>query len=161
MKTLRNAAFSLALAAVAATAHAGVKVSAVTTNNAFRTSTPDEVFVPLNNAGATTISFNLSSAGKKVLTYSAECAVFDALGYGSWLDIDIYVNGVIVAPTANHDDAFCTAHGTEEDDPRYVRASITVAIQGVLGNNTIRIKAKGSTGATGLWLGDSALVVYD
>jgi hypothetical protein len=161
MNTLRNAAISLALAAAAATAHAGVKASAVTTYNALRTSTPDEVFVPLNNAGATTISFNLSSAGKKVLTYSAECAAFAPLGYGGWLDIDIYVNGVIVAPTANNEDAFCTAHGAEDDDPRYVRASITVAIQGILGNNTIRIKARGSGGATGLWLGDSALVVYD
>jgi hypothetical protein len=72
MKSLRNAALALALAGVSATSHAGVKASAV--NGGLFTFSNSEAFVALNDAGGTTLSFNLAAAGKKVLTFSAYCA---------------------------------------------------------------------------------------
>ena len=91
MTTLRNAALALALSGAAAMAHAGVKASAVYPWVNWTIYSPAEVLVPLNAAGATTLNLNLGSAGKKVLTYSAECAVRAPAGNSiAWLDLDIY-----------------------------------------------------------------------
>jgi hypothetical protein len=163
--TLRNAALAVALAGAAATAHAGVKASAINPVN-LGYSTPEEVFVVLNAAGATTLNFNLNSAGKKILTYSAGCAVNAAAGNtAAFVELDIYVNGVIVAPTNGDayiaEDPFCSANGVFGLTDGQVRASITVPIQGIKGNNTIQIKAQGNSGAAGFLLGKSALVIHD
>ena len=160
MRTLGNAALALALTAAAATADAGIKASAILpgTNGV---ASPAEYFVPLNGAGATTLNFNLSSAGKKVLTYSALCAVQAPPGDATaFLDLDIYVNGVVVAPTVGNRDAFCSASGTGGLDG-WVRASITVPIQGIAGTNTVSIKARGTFNATWLFLSDAALLILD
>jgi hypothetical protein len=117
----------------------------------------------LNNAGATTLSFNLGSPGKKVLTYSAICAVGAQAGDAdATLDLDIYVNGVIVAPTATggYQGVFCSSNGTDAFDG-WTRPSITIPIQGISGNNTVRIRARGSSDGSAFWLGNSALVIYD
>jgi hypothetical protein len=155
MKTLRNVALVLALAGAAVPAHASVKASAVNSTDFYK-DYPADVFVPLNDAGATTLSFKLSSPSKKVLTYSAYCTVYGVEGGGGWLDLDIYVNGVVVAPTIGSSDIFCSQNGG------WSRASITVPIQGISGDNTIRIKARlNGSSYVGLWLGESALVIYD
>ena len=164
MTTLRTAALALALTAAGAAAHAGVKASAIRAGNWFASS-PAEVFVPLNAAGATTLSFNLGSAGKKVLTYSAECAVDSPTDDTiAWLILAIYVNGVVVAPTGDDQAAFCSANRTGGFDG-WVRASITVPIQGIAGTNTVQVKAKGASCCDdvvmGLSLMDSSLLIYD
>src|SRR5262245_50796702 len=110
MTTVRNVALALALTAVAATTHAGVRASAINPTDFYK-DYPADFFVPLDGAGATTLSFKLSSRGKKVLTYSAECIVYGAEGGGGWLDLDIYVNGVVVAPTVGSSDIFCSQNG--------------------------------------------------
>jgi hypothetical protein len=159
MKSLRNAALALALAGVSATSHAGVKASAV--NGGLFTFSNSEAFVALNNTGATTLSFNLAAAGKKVLTFSAYCAVYSAAGYTTaWLDVDIVVNGVVVAPTSGSGDPFCSSNGSGQFDG-YVRTSTTVTIQAKEGSNSVRILARGSPQATGLLLGATSLVIHD
>jgi hypothetical protein len=160
---LRNAAFAVALAGAAATVHAGVKASAVNVDY-WQQSSAAEAFVPLTAAGAVSLSFNLASAGKKVVSFSAVCRVFAPSGEfyeDAHLDLDIYVNGLRAAPTAGTnlspipDDAFCSrASGL-------TRASITVPIQGIAGNNVVQVKARGQSGASGLYLSRMSLVVYD
>jgi hypothetical protein len=165
--TLRNAALAVALAGAAATAHAGVKASAVYANF-LSYSSPEEVFLPLNAAGAVTLTFNLASAGKKVLTFSAVCAVA-APGWEFYkdahLDLDIYVNGLRVAPTIGTlpttPDAFCSHGYSPPGLSGVIRASITVPIQGNAGYNAVQIKAKGQGGATGFFLANTSLVIYD
>jgi hypothetical protein len=160
MRALGNAALALALTAAAATAQAGIKASAVLPGTSVVPS-PAEYFVPLDNTSATTLTFNLSSAGKKVLTYSALCAVQAPAGDGTaFLDLDIYVNGVVVDPTVGNRDAFCSASGTGDLDG-WVRASITVPIQGIAGTNTVRVKARGTFNTTWLFLSDAALLIFD
>jgi hypothetical protein len=157
--TLRNAALALALAGVAATAQAGVKASAVNPSNMI---IPNRgpALVPLNAAGATTLSFSLASAGKKLLTFSSECAVNAPSGfYGDFVELDIVVNGVVVAPTVDID-PFCSANGTSLFDG-YVRTSITIPVQLNAGTNTVQVKVSGSANVTGMWIGQSALVIYD
>lgn len=159
MRTLRHAALALALAGVTATAHAGIKASAV--NGSLFTFSNAEAFVPLNSAGATTLSFNLAGASKKVLTFSAYCAVYAPAGVTTaWLDVDIVVNGVVVAPTSGSGDPFCSSNGSGQFDG-YVRTSTTVSIQGKEGSNSVRVLARGSPYATGLLLGATSLVIHD
>jgi hypothetical protein len=160
LKLPRPAAAVLVLAAVATAAVAGVRLSAVRANN-WSVNSPAAVLVPLTGGGATVVGFNLPAAGRKILTYSAECAVNAAAGSTSaWMDLDIIVNGVVVAPTAGTLDAFCSSNGSAGFDG-WARNSITVVITGLAGANTVRIQARGNNGATGLWLGESALVVHD
>lgn len=152
-------ATAVALAAVATTATAAVRLSATRAGN--WSSTPTAVLVPLNAGGATTLTFNLPAAGRKVLTYSAECAVNAPINNnGAWLDIDIIVNGAAVTPTGGSADAFCDSNGTAGFDG-WARHSITVVIAGQAGANTVSIQARGNSGATGIWLSDSALVIHD
>jgi hypothetical protein len=103
----------------------------------------------------------LPAAGRKVLTYSAECSVDAPAGNSSaWVELDIIVNGVTIPPTVGTSDAFCGADGVAGFGG-WVRPSITVVFAGLQGNNTISIKATGQAGATGIWLSDTALAVYD
>jgi hypothetical protein len=119
------------------------------------------VDLPLNAAGATIVTFNLPGAGKKVLTFSAECAVDAPAGNNfAWVDIDIVVNGVVVPVTNGTSDAFCSADGAAGFSS-YMRPSITVLVNGLQGNNTVRIRAKGQAGATAIWVSDTALMIHD
>jgi hypothetical protein len=118
-------------------------------------------WVPLNAAGATTISFSLPGAARKVLTYSAECAVAAPEGNTrAYLDLDIIVNDVVVPPTGGSYDAFCSSNGTVATDG-WTHPSITVAIPGKAGVNTVKIRARRNSAATGIQLGDSSLVIHD
>lgn len=160
MKTYRNAVLALALAGTAATAQAGIKASVVNTSY-WSAPSAEQSLVSLDAAGATTLSFKLPSAGKKILTFSAICSVEAPAGDTlSWLDLDILVNGVVVAPTVGADDAFCSANGTIGFDG-YVRASITIPIQGLAGTNYVQIKARGNYTARDMYFLFSTLTVFD
>ena len=159
MNKLMTLAVAGTLMGVTATSFAAVKTAQVRPNN--WASGPAAVLVPLNAAGATTISFSLAAPTRLVLTYSAECAVGAPAGNASaWLDLDLIVNGVTLAPTAGNQDAFCSSNGTAAIDG-WSRASITVFFTGAAGANTVRIQSRGNGGATTVWLGDSSLVIHD
>lgn len=159
MNMFRQSIMTLACLAISTASLAAVRTSQVRPSN--WTGPATATAVPLNAGGATTISFNLPSAGRKVLTYSAECATDAPAGNtGAWTDITIIVNGAAVAATAGTSDAFCAANGTAGFDG-WTRASVTVVISGVAGANTVRIQSTGQSGATGVWLSDTALVVHD
>lgn len=150
----------MALATIATSAYAAVRLYAVRANN-WSSAGPAQVAVPLNAGGATTMTFNLPAAGRNVLTCSAECAVDAPAGNNSaWLDLDLVVNGVTVAPTAGNSDAFYTAAGSAGISG-HTRSSITVVIAGNAGADTGSVLARGNAGAGVLWLGDSALVIHD
>jgi hypothetical protein len=160
MKTFRQAVLALALAGAAATAQAGIRASAINTSNWLAPSAAQSL-VALDPSGMTTLNFTLASAGKKVLTFSAVCSVRAPAGDAlSWVDLDIVVNGVVVAPTIGNDDAFCSANGTASYDD-YARTSITIPIRGVAGNNTIQIKARGNYNTMDMYFLNSVLVVLD
>jgi hypothetical protein len=160
MKTFRQAVLALTLAGAAATAQAGIRASAINTSNWLAPSAAQSL-VALDPSGMTTLNFTLASAGKKVLTFSAVCSVRAPTGDSlSWVDLDIVVNGVVVAPTVGNDDAFCSANGTASYDD-YVRATITIPIKGVAGNNTVQIKARGNYNTMDMYFLSSALLVFD
>src|SRR5262245_25599318 len=59
--------------------------------------------LPLTAGNATSVSF--SGKGKFLISYSAECET-----EGSWLSIEIFVDGVSISPTTGSGDAFCSDH---------------------------------------------------
>jgi hypothetical protein len=149
MNRIYKATIAIALAALATASYAAVRASHTRPGNFAVANT----YLPLNATGVTTISFNLTAAGKKVLTYSAECYL--PFTFDTWVDLDIIVNGITVAPTVGTIDGFCGANS------RYSRHSITVPIQGKAGANTVRILGKLGPSATFATLGDTALVIHD
>jgi hypothetical protein len=160
MRTIGKVIAVTALVAVSSTAFAAVRGYHARASN-FSSTAVSGVDVPLNAAGATIVTFNLPAAGKKVLTFSAECAVDAPAGnVSAWLDLDIIVNGVVVPVTDQGSDAFCAADGAVGFSG-WVRPSISVAVNGLQGNNTVRIRAKGQGGATGIWVSDTALIIHD
>jgi hypothetical protein len=160
MKTFRQAALALVLVGAVSTAQAGIKASAIHTSF-WSSRSADQTLVTLDASGMTALSFTLGSAGKKILTFSAICSVDGPAGDAlSWLDLDILVNGVVVAPTVGNDDAFCSASG-KSGPYQYVRASITIPIQGLAGTNYVQVKARGNYLARGMYFYNSTLVVLD
>lgn len=116
--------------------------------------------IPLNGA-ATTLSFNSAKAGRFVLTFSAECSADTGTTTATgWTEIDVEVNGVIVAPTVGSSDAFCSPNNTAGHDS-WIRPSITLPVTLVAGANTVRVLGKFVAPVTSGWLADTAIVIHD
>ena len=79
---------------------------------------------------------------------------------GSWIDLDILVDGVAISPTAGSLDAFCGANGTAGFDG-WVRPSITVPVRLTAGAHTFQVQGRLDAGATGGWISDIAVVLHD
>jgi hypothetical protein len=140
-----------------------IGVQAYANTQAFFTRTGNFTFtaaadVPLNNAGATEVTF--SGTGRRTITYTAECSKTGTTGSG-WVTIAIIVDGAELAPTGgNTGDAFCSANTTSGDD-----GWVMAAAQGRTvnfssdGPHTVRIRASlGGFLPSGQGsLGDSAL----
>jgi hypothetical protein len=124
--------------------------------NFFFSSQP--VFVPLNSAGATQVTY--SGSGRRTIIYTAECANEVALGR---VTIDIVVDGVGLSPTGgNINDTFCSAASAPELE---FEGAVMAAAMGRTaslpsGTHTVRIVARALGGGSGL-LSDSALLITD
>lgn len=159
MHTTRLIVPALLLSLAAGAASAKVLLGATRPNNF--TYAADNTPVPLNSAGATTLTFNATKAGLHVLTYSAECSADNGADTNDgWVHLDIEVNGVVQAPTVGTADAFCSPDNAAGSDG-WVRPSITIPVRLVAGANTVRVLGRMQAPVTTGWLGDSALVIHD
>jgi hypothetical protein len=101
--------------------------------------------VPLTPTGATGVTF--TGSGKFTIFYTAECA---ASGY---VDVDIYVDGVPLAPTApNNEDSFCDF---ETRGAMHTATGRTGTL--ATGTHTVQIQAHKSEGVA--FLSDSSLLI--
>lgn len=125
----------------------------------FRWTTSGLKDVPLDDAGATTLTWLQAADSQRLLTYSAECALTLPAAAGTpWVHLDIVVNGEVIPPTQGDADAFCgVPAGTTFSG--YQRPSITLLIDARAGENQVSIRA--GVGADGITvsLGDSSLVI--
>ncbi|MBP7915047.1 MAG: hypothetical protein KAZ63_06830 [Vitreoscilla sp.] len=136
------------------------KVLASATRSANFTYNVSPTPVPLDNVGATSLTFNSGKAGTHVLTYSAECSADNgAATNAGWVEIDVEVNGVVVAPTVGSADSFCSPDNVAGTSG-WVRPSITVPVTLVKGANTVRILGKLFSPVITGWLGDTSLVIH-
>jgi hypothetical protein len=103
-----------ALSTVAMTAAAQAAIPAFATNTtAFVYADGSSHLVPLKTTGENSISFNSGAPSQRTLiSYSAECSVVGPTS--TWVDIDILVDGVAIAPS-NSDNAFCAGIGAGID----------------------------------------------
>jgi hypothetical protein len=73
------------------------------------------------------------------ITHSFECAV-GGLGFTSWFEADIYVDGVLVSPT-NSDNASCATNNTTTQDG-WVNTSQTVVRAVGGGTHTVQVRGR-------------------
>lgn len=101
--------------------------------------------VPLTTGGATAVTF--SGSGRFTIFYTAECAA------SAYVGIDIYVDGVPLAPTGNNNqDSFC------DPDTRGAMHTATARTNSLLsGTHTVFIQAGRSEGQA--FLSDSSLLI--
>jgi hypothetical protein len=116
-------------------------------------------WIPLNNDGELSMTFRQSDTTPRVLHYSAVCALEG--GETSWIDVDIYLNGVVLPATAGDGDALC-GNGTywKPGFSGHNRRTISLAIQPREGDNVIQILGRLDNGATLGVLGEMSLLVY-
>jgi hypothetical protein len=91
------------------------------------------------------------------ITHSFECAVGGA-GFTSWLEADIYVDGVLISPT-NSDNASCTTNNTAGQDG-WVNASQTVVRAVGGGTHTVQVRGRVIGGGTAR-VDDQSLTVIE
>jgi hypothetical protein len=157
MKTgLLKTALASALVLLGAKAYADV-VKQVARPNNFLFDGIVATNVPLDLAGNTRINF--SGSGRFTIVYSAECAAGGLPG-GDFVEIDIIVDGVELAPTgSNNADAFCTGNHTETRDDGWVTATTSGRTASLpAGTHSVEIEVRTSGGKRG-WLGDSSLLI--
>ena len=158
MKLRHQAVCAAALFVLAAAAQAKVIISGTYASNfAFSTAT---AFVPLASTGATSRTFNITATATYVLTFSAECSVDAPAGdSGAWVDLDVMVDNVAIAPTSGTSDAFCGANGTAGFDG-WVRPSITLPVRLTAGSHTLQVQGRLNASATGGWVSDISMVIH-
>jgi hypothetical protein len=116
------------------------------------TFTGNDVLIPLTAGGATSLAF--SGKGKHAISYSAECETS-----GSWVSIEIIVDGIALSPTSGDNDAFCSDHNDNNGNDGWTVAHYRVVTgQLALGAHSVQVRATTVGGGTG-WLGDSSVVV--
>jgi len=94
--------------------------------------------IDLNGGAAgTDVRVSMSAAGPLVALFNAECSVKGTTDT-KWLDIDVYIDGVRVAPS-NGDNAFCTSTG-DNALQHWVSASTNVVRRVGAGIHTVRVR---------------------
>jgi len=162
MKTLASkklclaAALFFAAASIPSTASAESLLAFINrANNATNTTT--HVFAPLDNGGATSLTFKTTGANKVVkVSYNAECGVLGPTG--SWQSVTILIDGVQANPTSGTLFAFCTASSTSNYIWTGALRQSTLKVP-LAGNHIVQVLIDLNAGATNWWLGDSSIVV--
>ena len=154
MTTVRFAAAAAILLA-AMPAQAQLLATASRANNYSNNTTGAWVTVPIKDA-LTTVNFATSAPNQTVrITYNAECG---ALGSpGSWLGIQILVDGLPTDPNSGTSFAMCTATSTTSYNwTGAVRQSTLLVPHS--GTHKLTVQGYGVSTTT-WWLGDTSIVV--
>ena len=164
MKTLTRPLFTVAFAAawLLAAANAEAKIYAYGVYGLNFTATPTTGYaaVPLTDAGKTSLKFKTKNDATPVMiSFTAECSINTA--GAAWVDIDVMVDGVAIAPTAQTSDAFCGADGVAGFDPFTSAAVNVVAVVPVAGTHVVEVRARASDNSSGIWVSDTSIVVHD
>jgi hypothetical protein len=117
-----------------------------------------ETYHELSTAGATSMSFKLSSKRRIAVSFTAECGA--APENVIWVGIEI--DGTIVKPTDDRDAVFCTGVETASSGTIEGFNTHTVIVTKVLGagNHTVRVK-KALLGPGPSNIEDSTIYVHD
>jgi hypothetical protein len=146
------AAVAAAVLTVATAAEAKIYKAVANETGAFITDT--ETYHPITSVDATATSFRLASKRRVAITFSAKCQSPLDIGIRIWVGIEI--DGTIVKPTADRDDAFCSG-----GDNRTGSYSLTVSRALGAGKHTVRVKAGTNALDPFARLHDSTLVIFD
>jgi hypothetical protein len=159
-RTLFTAAFAAASLLTAATAEAKIYAYGAYGFNFSATPTTGYAAVPLTDAGKTSLKFKTTKDAQPVIiSFTAECSIDSASA--AWVDIDVLVDGVAIAPTAQTSDAFCGADSVAGFDPFTSAAVNVVAVVPVTGSHIVEVRARASDNTSGIWVSDTSIIVHD
>jgi hypothetical protein len=107
----------------------------------------------------TSFALNLARNARVLISFTAECSV-EAPNTGTYLNIDIFVDGAAVPPSDATEDAFCGSAGTNTLDS-WIAAGMQVTIDLLPGAHTIQVRGDLINDAVGdRWhVGDLSLIV--
>lgn len=104
-----------------------------------------------------TVSVPAGQVRELNITHSFECAV-GGLGFTSWLEADIYVDGVAISPTTS-DNASCATNNTSSQDG-WINTSQTVVRAVGGGLHTVQVRGR-VVGAGTARVDDQSLTVIE
>ena len=114
----------------------------------------------LGEGHGTTFTFFTGGPTKLAIFFNAECSVAsnDA---NTWLDIDVLVDGALVASPSDGDNALCTSDGDGLLNNWVTASSDQEAVVLTPGSHSIQIQGQLQTAAPGddWWVGDLSLIV--
>lgn len=111
------------------------------------------------DGGAQVISANFVAPvanTRIVITYNAECSVGG--GPTNWLNTDIFVDNVIIAPT-NSDNALCSGNHTATQNDGWVSAVSMGTTVVSAGAHTVRVRVNDQVAGSSWRIDDQTLVV--
>lgn len=103
------------------------------------------------------VSIPAGQVRELAITHSFECAV-GGLGFTSWLEADIYVDGILISPTTS-DNASCATNNTAGQDG-WVNTSQTVVRAVGGGLHTVQVRGR-VIGAGTARVDDQSLTVIE
>ena len=172
MKKITSISFGLLVIVCLVTLTAGqaaaeVLASSSRANSFIRTapSANANVNLPLNNAGTTSLVFYTNQPNQKVIvSFNAECAVRSTTNvFTNYLEIDTFIDGVILSPTNDGGTALCTGHGNNTLANWTSVVSIAERIVPNPGLHRVVVRVNGvglSSAGEGWRIDDSSTVVW-
>jgi hypothetical protein len=151
---VKNRLFPIALGALGLLASFGASA-----DDANFAANPNPLAVGAAQVNLITLSVSIPAGQVRELaiTHAFECAVGGA-GFFSWLEADIYVDGVLITPTTS-DNASCTTNNTASQDGWLTASqSVVRAVGG--GLHTIQVRGRVIGGGSGR-VDDQSLVVIE
>lgn len=153
MKTLSSLILSGFLAFSASQANADVLNSVSNPGNFLNNLTTTQL-VPLVSTGLNYMYFYVPVAGLTSISYNAECNA-KAASAGSWVGIEVLVDGVVRAPSSSFK-AFCTSSAGNVFTWGSATSTVTPSL--TVGWHYVQVRASMPVGGAG-WLGDSNITV--
>lgn len=117
----------------------------------------DDVLLAIDG-GNTSLAFETTSESSDVvITFTAGCHVLDSTG-GGWIDIELRLDGVAIAPSDLARNGFCFQTGANDEVEH--TASYTVAVSDLAaGNHSVTAVGDNVSLTPSAFLGDVSLVV--
>ncbi len=116
-------------------------------------------FLDLGTAlnGQDFMGFNTKKKSEVVVMFSAECSIQG--GPGTWLAIDIVIDGVSVEPTGSAN-AFCSGNHTNTTSDGWVSAAVNVATVLDPGFHNVSAVAEAfGGGSLDYWIGNLSMII--
>ena len=164
IQSVKMVCAAAALVAISGIAHAVNFAASRTTADVYSDGVAR--FLPLNNAGSTTLTFFVNSTVPRAVLFNAECSVASADSI-TWYDIDIQIiapgGAVTTLAPSNDDNAFCTSSGLNALQRWSSNATNGTFTPAQVGNYQVRVRGtlQGFAAGESVRIDDTSLIILE